>query len=248
MRVTRWCAPGATCPTPSDGARWRPASSLAAYGLARRPRFGWMLAGIGALLLRRGMTGHCHTYELFGINTAGTGSDTRRVLGGSGGVNVDESVTIDRPVELLYRFWRNLENLPRFMHHLESVERVTDTLSRWRAEGPGGSRRGVERRDHQRSAEPGDRLAVDRRVRRGQRRLGQFRRRGPTRYARARQAAVQPARGQGRRGGREADRARSRHRDSRRPASVQAAHRKQRGRDSGRATSFDPPERRTRRD
>ena len=25
------------------------------------------------------------------------------------------------------------------MHHLESVERITDTLSRWRAKGPGGT-------------------------------------------------------------------------------------------------------------
>jgi uncharacterized membrane protein len=54
-------------------------------------------------------------------------------------VIVDESVTINQPIEILYRFWRNLENLPRFMRHLESVERVTDTLSRWRAKGPAGT-------------------------------------------------------------------------------------------------------------
>ena len=76
--------------------------------------------------------------KLLGINTAGTGEDTRRALSGSAGTHVDESVTINRPIEELYRFWRNLENLPQFMHHLESVERVTDTLSRWRAHGPGG--------------------------------------------------------------------------------------------------------------
>jgi len=113
--------------------------SLAAYGLTRRRGTGWLLAGFGSLLVRRGLTGHCHTYELFRINTAGTGSDTRRVLGGGGGVNVDEGVLINRPVEELYRFWRNLENLPRFMHHLQSVEKISDTLSRWRADGPGGS-------------------------------------------------------------------------------------------------------------
>lgn len=126
----------------ADVERWASMAAgvgLAAYGLARRNRFGWMLAGFGTLLVRRGMTGYCHTYELVGINTAGTGSDTRRVLGGTGGVSVDESVTIDQPIELLYRFWRNLENLPRFMHHLQSVERLTDTVSRWRAVGPAGS-------------------------------------------------------------------------------------------------------------
>ena len=113
-------------------------SALAVYGLSRRRSSGWLMATIGGLLLRRGATAHCDVYETFGINTAGTGDDTRRALGGPAGVHVDEAVTIKRPIEELYRFWRNLENLPQFMSHLESVERVTDTLSRWRAKGPGG--------------------------------------------------------------------------------------------------------------
>jgi uncharacterized membrane protein len=125
----------------NDAERWCSIAagiSLAAYGVSRRRGPGWMLAGLGALLVRRGASGHCHTYEILGINTAGTGCDTRRALGGGRGVNVDERITINRPIEELYRFWRNLENLPHFMHHLESVERVTDTLSRWRAKGPAG--------------------------------------------------------------------------------------------------------------
>jgi uncharacterized membrane protein len=113
--------------------------SLAAYGLSRRRPSGWMLAGLGALLAQRGYSGHCHTYQLLGVNTAGTGQDTRRALGGPGGVIVEESVTINQPIELLYRFWRNLENLPRFMRHLESVGRITDPLSRWRAKAPAGA-------------------------------------------------------------------------------------------------------------
>jgi uncharacterized membrane protein len=60
-------------------------------------------------------------------------------LGGPAGVIVEESVVINRPISELYRFWRNLENLPRFMSHLESVERITDTLSRWRAKAPAGT-------------------------------------------------------------------------------------------------------------
>lgn len=113
--------------------------ALALYGVSRRSAAGWLMAGAGALLLRRGASGHCDTYQMLGINTAGSGSDSRQALSGSGGVHVEESVTINRPVEELYRFWRNLENLPRFMRHLESVERVTDTLSRWRAKGPAGA-------------------------------------------------------------------------------------------------------------
>jgi uncharacterized membrane protein len=111
---------------------------LAAYGASRRRPAGWVLAALGGMLVERGWTGHCRTYEMFGVNTAGTGQDTRRALGGRAGVVVDESITINRPISELYRFWRNLENLPRVMSHLESVERITDTLSRWRAKGPGG--------------------------------------------------------------------------------------------------------------
>lgn len=114
-------------------------SALALYGLARARKNSWPLALLGGMLIQRGATGHCHVYEALGINTAGTGDDTRRALGGEAGVNVEESVTINRPIEDLYRFWCNLENLPRFMQHLESVERLTDTLSRWRAKGPAGT-------------------------------------------------------------------------------------------------------------
>lgn len=112
---------------------------LTIYGLSRLRRNGWVLASFGGMLVERGLTEHCRVYEAFGVNTAGSGADTRRALGGRAGINVEESIAINRPVAELYRFWRNLENLPRFMHHLESVERLTDTLSRWKAKGPGGT-------------------------------------------------------------------------------------------------------------
>ncbi|MDQ3488848.1 MAG: DUF2892 domain-containing protein [Acidobacteriota bacterium] len=126
----------------SEAERWASMAGgvgLAAYGISKGRVPGWALAGLGALLFRRGMTGHCDTYQMLGLNTAGTGSDTRQALGGTAGVIVEESVIIARPVSELYRFWRNLENLPRFMTHLHSVERITDTLSRWQAKGPAGS-------------------------------------------------------------------------------------------------------------
>ena len=126
----------------SDVEKWvsiAAGTGLALYGLSRRKTAGWILTAFGGALIERGATGHCRMYEALGMNTAGTGDDTRRALGGAAGVVVDESVTINRPVEELYRFWRNLENLPHFMQHLESVERITDTLSRWRAKGPAGT-------------------------------------------------------------------------------------------------------------
>lgn len=49
------------------------------------------------------------------------------------------AITINRPVEEVFSFWRNFENLPRFMNHLESVTVLNDHRSRWVAKGPGGT-------------------------------------------------------------------------------------------------------------
>jgi uncharacterized membrane protein len=39
----------------------------------------------------------------------------------------------------MYTYWRNFENLPRFMYHLESVERLDERRSHWVAKGPAGT-------------------------------------------------------------------------------------------------------------
>jgi uncharacterized membrane protein len=66
-----------------------------------------------------------------------------RKLGGGNGVSLREvcvrsAVTINRPPEELYRFWRNFENLPRVMYHLESVHVTSNGQSHWLAKGPAG--------------------------------------------------------------------------------------------------------------
>lgn len=52
---------------------------------------------------------------------------------------VVRSITIGRPVTEVFSFWRELTNLPQFMHHLESVEILDERRSRWRARGPMGT-------------------------------------------------------------------------------------------------------------
>lgn len=54
-------------------------------------------------------------------------------------IRVEKSVTIDKPAEELYRFWRNFENLPRFMKHIKSVTTYNDTRSHWIASAPLGT-------------------------------------------------------------------------------------------------------------
>jgi uncharacterized membrane protein len=55
------------------------------------------------------------------------------------GIELRRAVTIDRPREEVYAFWRNFENLPRFMEHLVSVRVLDDRRSHWRARVPGGA-------------------------------------------------------------------------------------------------------------
>jgi uncharacterized membrane protein len=55
------------------------------------------------------------------------------------GVEVRKAITINRPPEEVYTFWRNLENLPRFMVHLESVRELDQRLSYWKMHAPLGT-------------------------------------------------------------------------------------------------------------
>lgn len=54
-------------------------------------------------------------------------------------IHVKKAFTINRQPDVVYSFWRKLENLPRFMRHLESVEVIDERRSRWRAKAPVGT-------------------------------------------------------------------------------------------------------------
>ncbi|HEY8539469.1 MAG TPA: SRPBCC family protein [Steroidobacteraceae bacterium] len=53
---------------------------------------------------------------------------------------VAKAITINSPPETLYRFWRNLENFPRFMRHLDEVRMTGERTSHWVAKAPAGTR------------------------------------------------------------------------------------------------------------
>ncbi len=79
---------------------------------------------------------------------------------GNLGINVETSITIKESPERLYRFWRNFENLPHVMSHLDSVRVAGPTRSHWDGESPRRSPARVGCRDHQRHAERADRVAL----------------------------------------------------------------------------------------
>lgn len=47
------------------------------------------------------------------------------------GVKMEKSLTINRSPEEIYAFWRQLENLSRFMQHIQSVTDNGDGISHW---------------------------------------------------------------------------------------------------------------------
>jgi uncharacterized membrane protein len=55
-------------------------------------------------------------------------------------IHVTNSIIIDRPAEELYRFWRDFQNLPQIMAHLDRVDVIDDRRSRWTAKAPAGRR------------------------------------------------------------------------------------------------------------
>src|SRR5690349_7040671 len=94
--------------------------ALVGHGIKHGGLLGTAMSVLGGAMLFRGSTGHCHLYDAMDINTAGSVPEgtmnspfNRRLL--SGRVHVTKSVTINKPAAELYSFWRNFENLPRFM-------------------------------------------------------------------------------------------------------------------------------------
>ena len=106
----------------------------------RKRRLRPLLLPVATGLISRALTGK----PAVKLEKLGKGSRKRRTspvasVGRGKGIKVEESVIINRPVVEVYRFWRNFENLPRFMDHLESVTVIDENTSHWVAKGPAGS-------------------------------------------------------------------------------------------------------------
>jgi uncharacterized membrane protein len=109
--------------------------ALLAYGLKRRDTLGIALSILGGGLALRGTTGHCQVYDALDIDGRERSSLTNWM---SGKVEVNKAVTINKTAEELFKFWRDFENLPKFMNHLESVNVQDGLYSHWKAKAPMG--------------------------------------------------------------------------------------------------------------
>lgn len=112
--------------TSSDTERWASligGGALVLFGLSQRSLRGALLAMAGGGLAARGL---------------GVGEDLK-LPDMPQSIKVEKTVTIDKPADELYRFWRDFENLPRFMKHLKYVNVIDDKRSHWIASAPIGN-------------------------------------------------------------------------------------------------------------
>ncbi|HEY9670347.1 MAG TPA: SRPBCC family protein [Waterburya sp.] len=114
--------------TVSDAERWGTligGGALVLLGLKQGSLRGALTALAGGGLIYRGVTAQSGIQDALGMNQ---------------GIKVEKSVTIsNKSPEELYLFWRNFENLPRFMRHLKHVSVINNTRSHWIATAPMGS-------------------------------------------------------------------------------------------------------------
>lgn len=105
-------------------------SLLALAGRAQRPRrSGVISAGLAGVTVLDLLAAYDTTRQVRG------GAHPARSLSGAGTVHVRKALDVNSSTEACYRFWRDISNFPRFMQHVESVEPMDATRSRWQVRG-----------------------------------------------------------------------------------------------------------------
>ncbi len=119
-------------------------SVVALWALRRSLRFLFM-AAVGGYLVYRGYTGSCAVYRRFNYDSRDRPEkepeqDRLTLLDqpAEKGIQVERSVTVNRPLAEVYEYWRDLENLSTFMHHVDSIRELDDKRSHWIARTPVG--------------------------------------------------------------------------------------------------------------
>lgn len=100
---------------------------LTSLGIRKVSAPGALLSLAGIYLLYRGISGYCPVNEAIPRDAA-QGKDPL--------VKASRTMTVNKPVHEVYTFWRNLENLPRFMKHVQHIKVLDEKRSHWDASFP----------------------------------------------------------------------------------------------------------------
>jgi len=121
---------GANMAAPWMAPNWSPTQRAAAGGLG---------AGMAAYgFLRGGLKGI--VYALLGgalVARATTNRDLASLA--KSGILIEKTIHVDAPVEQVFAYWRNLENLPQWMSHVREVRYQGGDRYHWVVDGPAGA-------------------------------------------------------------------------------------------------------------
>lgn len=123
----------------SDEVRWiygLGGAALLLWGWRRRSALGVLVSSAGLDLLNWSCTGH-YLHEALGV-TGLTSKGLRALVPHQLGIKVDRSIAVYRPVQDVYRFFRDFKNLSRFLAHVNDVREIDDKHSHWFVKGPAG--------------------------------------------------------------------------------------------------------------
>src|SRR5690554_5305019 len=89
---------------------------LMLYGLSRRSLGGLFLAGIGGGLLYRQLL----SKNVLPQKDPNASNHATRSKSSDQFIELEESIIIQQPIEDVFAFWSDLQNLPRFMDHIKN--------------------------------------------------------------------------------------------------------------------------------
>jgi uncharacterized membrane protein len=110
---------------------------LMLLGLKRGGGGGLLTAAAGGALIARGVSGYCPATARLGGNNP-VEKQVAQAFQWKSAATVSRSVTIRKPVEEIYRAWKDVANYPRFMDNIDSVTDLGTGRLRWAAKGPLG--------------------------------------------------------------------------------------------------------------
>jgi uncharacterized membrane protein len=114
--------------------------ALLIFSLKRRSPAGAVLTLAAGELLYRGISGHCHLYQILGLSTT-DGRQWQEAGAPADAMQVERSITIGKPADQLYRIWREPGNLSQIMGHFAEVTAVSENHMHWLVRGPLGQSR-----------------------------------------------------------------------------------------------------------
>ncbi len=114
---------------------WSPTARLLAgtagtaaltYGLLKRDAVSISIATLGAAVLARSAT-NIEFQRLFGYG------------GGRRAVDIQKTINVGAPIDVVFALWANFENFPKFMANVVDIDLIGPGESHWKVKGPAGS-------------------------------------------------------------------------------------------------------------